>query len=1191
MKNSRNQCLPHLIYEQALRHPHSTAINFGEQSLSYEELERYSDFLASTLSGHGIVPDQAVAVCMDRTIEMVVTLYGILKAGGAYIPFDPNYPLDRLKTMLMDSQVKVLVGDSTTPSGLSEKVDVFMEIDSVLAGENHDKHFEIPSSLKSPNLAYIMYTSGSTGRPKGVEIPHRAVCNLMGSMQRSLNFQPSDSMLATTSISFDLSIAELFLPLSCGGQIILASSEVTRDGNELAELISQKSPSWMQATPTQWQLLLHAGWNGNPGLSVIAGGEEVPSALAKELMAKVRSLWVGYGPTETTVWSALRAIQQGEEPILIGGAVENTTLYLVNDSGQLISEGEIGELLIGGDGLARGYRYEATKTDEQFLFNSEITDPKERLYRSGDLFKKRSDGLMEFQGRVDHQVKIRGFRIELGEVENALNVHPDLHQAVAMAAVDGTQRSLVAGCQLNGPRKPSIADLRKFLARTIPEYMIPSRFAFFESFPLTPNNKIDRRAIADTAFAIEDDKVEHAMEGTLEHSIQLMISKLLNKPSLGLTRDFFEAGGNSLTAGQVITRILKQFGVPITWREFYSTPTAKGLAETVKNASKRSARFPVPVSGAREQSIYPMSSAQQRLWFIEQVHPGNLAYSFQSVVHLSGQLDVEVLRQSLTTMRQRHAAFRSTFEEQNGMPVQVIHEPSQVSLPVVTVTDLPVDSRETHVRKLMLQELANPFDLKCDLPVRWTLYQLEEYKYMLFHHEHHLIHDGWSFRVFIGELLTLYASAVGNQSDPLPAPVTQFGEFALAEKEWLGGNEANQQLEFWKSHLKSNLPPLAIPYDRSRPAKLPLKGTSFRTRLPLELCQIIRRGSQKEGVTLYAAFLAAFNGLLFRATGTSLISIGCSVANRKSSESEQLIGMFVNNVVLQQAVSGNSTYKLLMHSISDWLIDAQDNSDIPFDHVVRNIGEVPDLSRNPLFQIMFNIHDASLPTIDELDLDIRLEEVMANGSAKFDLNIIIMPHSQALSDLGSGMDPDSISILWEYNSALFEEETVQQLADAYHHYLEVAISNPDSAISELSLLNPETGQPISSKWFCHSNKVPIEAYENSILKEKLHQTPDANFLKMKRKEFRQLSQTEEIVANVWADVLKSPCINPDQGFFELGGHSLSAMQVINRLEIITKVRIRVRDFFDQPTIMKLAHIIDQELSLIRPKQRIHSNSE
>lgn len=598
-------CLHELIAKQANLSPAATALAFRNERLTYRELNRRSNQLARYIQKLGVGPDVLVGICLERSVNMMVALLAILKAGGAYVPLDPEYPAERLEHMVSNSGMNILLTEETLRSQLSSLPANLICIDS-LRGSLSREGAENPASNVTPdNLAYVIYTSGSTGKPKGVQIPHRAVVNFLWAMQDRPGLSSKDVLVAVTTISFDIAGLELYLPLIVGAQVTLASREIVVDGERLKDLLATGGVTCMQATPATWRLLLEAGWTGDKNLKILIGGEAVPRDLVNQLQDKCSSIWNMYGPTETTIWSTIHEIRSSEGPVSIGKPIANTQIYILDNELQFTPIGDPGELYIGGAGLARGYLNRPELTAERFIANpfrgkTTNTAAGPRIYRTGDLARWHSDGNIECLGRVDHQVKIRGFRIELGEIETLIDEHSGISQNVVVARenIDG-EKLLVAYLIANRNPGPSIPELRAFLKNKLPDYMIPSRFVFLEAFPLTPNRKVDRKALPMPAQLEVAEKRDYVKPG---NSTEIKLTKIweavLHLRPVGLKDDFFELGGHSLLAAKLIRRIEQSFGKKLSIVTVFQAPTIEMQALLLRDGSATAVRWPsgvVPV--------------------------------------------------------------------------------------------------------------------------------------------------------------------------------------------------------------------------------------------------------------------------------------------------------------------------------------------------------------------------------------------------------------------------------------------------------------------------------------------------------------------------------------------------------------------------------------------------------------------
>lgn len=573
-------CIHHFFEEQAAQNPTATALVFGTHQLSYEGLNRRANQLAHHLQRLGVGPETMVAVCLERSLEMVVALLAVLKAGGAYIPLDPSYPEERIAFMLEDAMPLVLLTQEALKGGFPDSAAKILSIDGdwdAVALEGIDN----PVSLVKPtNAAYVIYTSGSTGKPKGVQVEHRSVVNFLTSMRREPGIQHQDTLLAVTTLSFDIAGLEIYLPLSTGAHLVIAGRDVAQDGKKLAALLSESGATIMQATPATWRLLVASGWQGSRKLKILCGGEALPPELAAELLARGESVWNIYGPTETTIWSAVYREHEGRHARPIGPPIANTEFYVLDGRGQQLPVGVAGELYIGGDGLARGYLNRPELTAAKFVPNIFSTRTGARLYRTGDLVRYLPDGNLEFLGRLDDQVKIRGFRIELGEIEAALAQHPGVRAAIATAHANANgDKSLVAYAVADPGQGPDTADLREFLRHKVPEYMVPSRFIFLDAFPLLPNGKVNRKALPspEEAAMPNQEKFEAAGDA-LELQLVKIWETTLGASPIGIRDNFFELGGHSLLAARLLAEIEKAFGVTLSIASLFEAPTIAQLA-------------------------------------------------------------------------------------------------------------------------------------------------------------------------------------------------------------------------------------------------------------------------------------------------------------------------------------------------------------------------------------------------------------------------------------------------------------------------------------------------------------------------------------------------------------------------------------------------------------------------------------
>ena len=1037
------QTLPELFEAQVERCGESVALVCGEEEVSYEELNRCANQLAHYLGRQGVGPEALVGVLVERSVEMVVAVLGVLKAGGAYVPVDPVYPPERLRFMVEDAGVSVLLTQRSLVGKVPELKAKVVALDEAWEQIAQESATNPPVVTTSDNLAYVIYTSGSTGKPKGVQIEHGALINFLTAMGERPGFSASDVFLSVTSLSFDIAGLELFLPLITGACVVVASREEVVDGGLLMARLESSGATVMQATPATWRLLLEAGWQGDSELQVLCGGEAMGAKLAQELAARSRELWNLYGPTESTIWSSVSKVD-GRSAVSIGIPVANTQLYVLDGQGQAVPIGVVGELYIAGDGLARGYLKRPELTAERFVANPFSRRPGARMYRTGDLVRHRRTGELEFLGRLDQQVKLRGYRIELGEIESALLSHSAISKCVVIAReeANGEQR-LVSYVVLEEGSEAGEwqRELREHLRQRLPEYMIPAAFVRLEALPLTANGKLDRRALPAPEVTQESSEAEWPVTTTAVEEVLLGLwQEVLRVKAMGLGDNFFEFGGHSLLATQLLSRVREAFGVEVALRKLFEEPTVAGLASHIEHLLSHGAGVATtPLMKVVRGGPLPLSFAQQRLWFIDKLEPGNPFYNIPVVVTLSGALDVDALERTLTEVVRRHEVLRTHFTEVNGDPVQVIEAAAPLPLPVTDLSEFPEAERAAEVRRLAQVEAERAFDLSCGPLLRVQLLRLGETEHVALLTLHHIITDAWSTGILIKEVATLYTAYREGKGSPLAQLELQYGDYAAWQRDLLQGEVLEEQLRYWRRQLGAELPVLELPTDRPRPEVQSYRGRQRIFKLNDEVADGVKALSRREGMTLFMTLLAAFQTLLYRYTQHPDILIGTAIAGRTHKQTEPLLGCFVNTLVLRTDLSGNPKFSKLLHRVREVTLNAYAHQEVPFEKLVEELQPERSLSHTPLFQVAFGVQNTPQIALELPGL--KLSTVAAlQDVGRFELTVWVVETNEGMQ------------VRWSYNTDLFDESRIERMQRHYETLLQSIIAEPEARLNSLNSL-------------------------------------------------------------------------------------------------------------------------------------------
>ncbi|WKD33858.1 non-ribosomal peptide synthetase [Streptomyces xanthophaeus] len=1027
--------------------PDSVAVIAGSDRATYAEVDRRAAVLAAELHARGIGPESLVGVCLGRSVDMVVALLGILKSGAAYLPLDPGYPADRLRYMREDSGAALVLCDAlhhaqarSAVADAAAAVELLLVEDVTAAGR---AHAPAPpgDALRPHHLAYAIYTSGSTGLPKGVGIAHAAISSFLTSVAERPGLTAGDRVLALTPLSFDISTLELFLPLTLGATVVMAPQAANTDPELLAATIEDAQVTVVQATPTTWRMLVASGWTGGRGRVLLSGGEALDQQLAADLLATGGTVWNLYGPTEATVWATAARIDTAERRVTVGVPLSNTRVHVVDEQGAEVAQGVTGELWIGGEGVARGYLNRPALTAERF-----VPDPfggdGERLYRTGDLARWTAEGDLEVLGRNDHQVKVRGHRIEIGEIEAAVRSHPLVTDAVVTVdheAAGGAQ--LVAYAVGAGTAPHDLpARIRDHLSRSLPAYMVPQGYAVLEALPRTPAGKADRNALAGTGYERVRSVGPVAEDGPLRPetaAICRVWGEVLGLTDVSPHDDFFGLGGQSLTAVRAVVRLREVLAVPVDTRTVFAHPTPAGLAAALGT-----------LPAAHEEPIRPatragLSFGQERIWIFEQLNSGVPAYHLPLVLAFpDGRAAVPALQEALSSLVRRHEVLRTTLREVDGLAEPQVQPAAPVHITRIETSEEALDA-------LLTERIRIPFALDEAPLLRADLLHTPQRDLLLLT-LHHIASDGTSLDLVVRELGTHYADLCAGRQPAEPAPPVQYADFAQWQRERLDDEELERLLGYWREQL-AGVPALELPTDRPRPAIAGHHGRRELFRVPARLADRVRALCKAEGITLFMGLLAPLQVLLGRYADATDVAVGTLIGGRQRAETADAVGYFVNTAVLRTDLSGDPSWRELLGRVREVAKEAYAHQELPFEKLVEQLCPQRDLSRNPLFQVLFALDEEAPAGVltevyDRKELEGRL------GSARFDLAFDVTDHAAQGGDL-------SVSI--EYATALFDHAFVQRLGAHFVRVLEQMVGDSAARLSRLEILDPRELRSLS----------------------------------------------------------------------------------------------------------------------------------
>ena len=1151
-----NSALVHeLIETQAARTPSRQAIMWGSGTVSYGELDARANQIAHSLHELGVGRGTLVGLHVGRSPDMVAAVLAALKVGATYVPLDPSYPFARLAFMVEDAGLAVLVSEesASTHNLLPKEKCLLLDAHRGRIEAQPSGPVALPESKPAPGeAAYVIYTSGSTGMPKGVCVPHRAVVNFLQSMARELGLAQEDRMVAVTTLSFDIAINELLMPLVVGAAIVLATRDEARDGALLGKLLESSRATAMQATPATWRLLLAAGWNGQRDFKAMCGGEALPRELAEQLLERSGTLWNLYGPTETTVWSSCARIASGAASIPVGRPIGNTSVWVLNEQQMVCPIDVPGELWIGGEGVAIGYLHRPELTAERFIPDPFSEVAGSRIYRTGDRGRWRANGMLELAGRQDFQVKVRGFRIELGEIESCVTSHSGVAEAVAITREDQPGDVRIAAYFVAEPcATPTAAAIRAHLAGALPDYMVPQHLTCLSELPRLPNGKVDRASLSVPEARGTSTSSFVKPRSATEAGVAEAVASVLGLGDIGVYDDFFVLGGHSLSAAQLIHRLNRRFEVELSIRAVFEGPTVALLSTAVGDYVAPVDSQRVSIVAQQDQSRTPATVTQERLWWLESLTPGRVAYHAPSAHRLLGQLNEDAFERAFREIVRRQQSLRTYFERVDGTVEQCVCDEVPVTLfPAESLAGVPAAKRETALLERLQELTAELFDLSSAPLFKVKVLKVSEEDHVFFFMGHHIVWDGWSFDLLCEEMSVLYAAYAAGEASPLADLAVTYSDYAAWHRGWIDGDECARQSSYWRDQIEERGRLIPLPVDRP-PLPTPSgAGATEWVSIDERRSSGLRKLAAQAGATQFVVTLTLFGTLLYDFSRQGKLVIGTPVRGRPAPELEVIMGYFNNLLLLPIELRPTESFVDLLARVKTSVVAIHAVPDAPLENIASALSKSPETGSDILYQSLFSFQDARRRPVRWGNLHNRMIPLFQSGVTE-DLGMWLVESAEGLQ---GGLT---------YNTDVLEASTAKWLVQRYNELLDQVLANPQAPVA--SIVGPPTAA-VTSRIARQDHRKDDGVQHNIFASGRAR--PDY---------VAPTSDLEVQLVSIWQSALGVERVGINDNFFDLGGNSLGALNMVTEVERSLAVIIDPDVLIQSPTIAGLGKV------LARPK--------